>query len=141
MCGRYVQAVTADSPDGTRKLLAVLLFVLAGFQACLALGMPWGSAAWGGASEGVLPAGLRVASGLAAVVWTWVALVVLGRFLAARGRRRLLLLLAIAMTLAVVMNLATPSVIERSVWAPFSVVVALASWACWWRERRVARRT
>ena len=133
--------MTAYSPDVTRKILAVLLFVFAGFQACLALGMPWGSAAWGGASEGVLPAGLRVASGLAAVVWTWVALVVLGRFLAARGRRRLLLLLAIGMTLAVVMNLSTPSVIERAVWTPFSLVAALASWVCWWRERRVARRT
>ena len=130
----------AYSPDGTRKLLAVLLIVLAVFQACLALGVPWGSAAWGGASEGVLPSGLRVASGLTALVWTWVALVVLGRFLAARGRRRVLLLLAIVMTIAVVMNLATPSAIERALWAPFSVIVALASWACWWRERRAARR-
>ncbi|MFM8350990.1 MAG: hypothetical protein ACKN9D_07950, partial [Actinomycetales bacterium] len=77
---------------------------------------------------------------LAALVWTWVALVVLGRFLAARGRRRLLLVLAIVMTLAVVMNLATPSAIERAVWAPFSVLVALVSWMCWWRERRAARR-
>jgi hypothetical protein len=40
----------------------VLLAVIAGFQISLALGAPWGSAAWGGANAGVLPARLRVAS-------------------------------------------------------------------------------
>lgn len=46
----------------------VLVVVLVGFQLALALGVPWGAAAWGGAHEGVLPTGLRVASGVAGVV-------------------------------------------------------------------------
>ncbi|MEX1280438.1 MAG: hypothetical protein AB1Z57_07005 [Acidimicrobiia bacterium] len=46
----------------------VLVVVLVGFQLALALGVPWGAAAWGGAHAGVLPTGLRVASGVAGVV-------------------------------------------------------------------------
>jgi hypothetical protein len=46
----------------------VLLGVVAVFQAGLALGAPWGAAAWGGRNPGVLPRPLRIASGVAAVV-------------------------------------------------------------------------
>jgi hypothetical protein len=44
-----------------------LLGVVAIFQAALALGAPWGSGAWGGQHPGVLPARLRIASGVAAL--------------------------------------------------------------------------
>ena len=54
-------------------------FVLvAGFQVALALGAPWGRAAWGGAHQR-LPMGLRIASGFAAILWLVASLVVLGR--------------------------------------------------------------
>jgi len=46
----------------------VLLAVVAVFQLALALGAPWGAAAWGGQNPGVLPTRLRIASGLAGVV-------------------------------------------------------------------------
>src|SRR5918996_4431922 len=46
----------------------VLLAVIVAFQAALALGAPWGFAAWGGRHPGVLPQRLRIASGVAAVV-------------------------------------------------------------------------
>jgi hypothetical protein len=50
-------------------VLAVLLLVaIAAFQLALALGAPWGAAAWGGQNPGVLPSRLRIASGVAAVV-------------------------------------------------------------------------
>jgi hypothetical protein len=50
-------------------VLAVLLLVaIAAFQLALALGAPWGAAAWGGQNPGVLPRRLRIASGVAAVV-------------------------------------------------------------------------
>jgi hypothetical protein len=48
-------------------IAAVLLAVIAIFQAALALGAPWGEAAWGGQNPGVLPRNLRIASGIAAV--------------------------------------------------------------------------
>jgi hypothetical protein len=40
----------------------VLLAVIAAFQVSLAVGAPWGSAAWGGSHVGVLPTRLRIAS-------------------------------------------------------------------------------
>jgi hypothetical protein len=46
----------------------VLLVIIVAFQAALALGAPWGFAAWGGRHPGVLPQRLRIASGVAAVV-------------------------------------------------------------------------
>jgi hypothetical protein len=58
---------------------AVGFLVIAVFQVALALGAPFGSAAWGGAYDGQLPTGLRIASGVAAGVWLLAALIVLGR--------------------------------------------------------------
>ena len=61
---------------------AVLLGVISVFQVLLALGVPWGSAVYGGGSagpDGVLPSGLRVASTVAAVILAVAAWVVLVR--------------------------------------------------------------
>ena len=49
-------------------LAVVLLAIIALFQVSLALGAPWGSAAWGGAHAGTLPARLRITSLVAGVV-------------------------------------------------------------------------
>jgi hypothetical protein len=50
-------------------ILAVVLLVgIAAFQLALALGAPWGAAAWGGQHPGVLPRRFRIASGIAALV-------------------------------------------------------------------------
>jgi hypothetical protein len=50
----------------------------AAFQLLLALGVPWGRAAWGGGHDR-LPTPLRVASALSAVVLAIAAFVILGR--------------------------------------------------------------
>ena len=89
--------------------LATLLLIQVVFQLALAAGAPWGRAAWGGQNDGVLPVGFRVASGIAAVVWLWVLLVVLGRFLGKVGRRRTLLVLAGYTAQGVGANAASPS--------------------------------
>ena len=47
--------------------------LVAGFQIALALGAPWGRAAWGGAHEGRLPGKLRVASLVSAAFWILLA--------------------------------------------------------------------
>ena len=117
-------------------MLAVLLVLQAGFQAALALGAPWGAASWGGGTDGVLPAGLRAASGVAAVLWLLVALVVVRRLLGPVGRRRVLLVLAVYLSLGVVLNLASPSPLERAVWTPFTLVTAALAWWCWRTARR-----
>jgi hypothetical protein len=45
-----------------------LLVVVAVFQLALALGAPFGKAAWGGAHDGVLPPRLRAASAFVGLV-------------------------------------------------------------------------
>jgi len=61
---------------------ALLLMGIALFQAALAVGVPWGSAAYGGGAagaDGVLPIGLRISSAVATVLLTLAALVILIR--------------------------------------------------------------
>jgi hypothetical protein len=56
----------------------VLLAVIIAFQAALALGAPWGFAAWGGRHQGALPQRLRIASGIGAmVIYPLIILIVL----------------------------------------------------------------
>jgi hypothetical protein len=121
--------------EPARVALACLLGVNMLFQLALALGAPWGSAAWGGGNQGTLPVSFRISSGLAAVLWGWAALVVLGRFLGAVGQRRVLLILGVLSLVSMAMNLASPSALERGLWTPFAVLMSVLSWICWWRAR------
>ncbi|MCA0329952.1 MAG: hypothetical protein LCI03_08600 [Actinobacteria bacterium] len=111
---------------------------LAAFQLALALGAPWGAAAWGGQSPGVLPAGLRAASAVSAVVWLGVAAVAAGAVLGPAGRRRTLLAAAVYASLGVALNAASPSTVERAVWVPLTALGAGLAWMGW-REARAAR--
>jgi hypothetical protein len=98
----------------------------------LALGAPWGYAAWGGAHR-VLPNRLRLASAIAAVVWVAGALIVLGRagydvvslpgFVERWGSWLFVGLLVVG----TVMNAASSSRWERFIWAPVSAVLAVAT--------------
>jgi hypothetical protein len=108
--------------------LAGLICVQVLFQAAPALGLPWGAAAWSGSHDGVLPAGLRLASTVAAAAWVWVVFVVLHRALGPTGRRRVLLALAIYASLGVVMNGFSSSLPERLIWTPYAL--ATAALAC-----------
>lgn len=62
----------------TGAVAAAGFLLVASFQAALALGAPWGRAAWGGAHRR-LPGGLRIASAVAVVLWLAAALVVVAR--------------------------------------------------------------
>lgn len=123
------------------SVAAVLYLALAAFQLALAVGAPWGRAAYGGQHPAAVPTRLRVSSAVATVVWTAVALVV--------ARRAGLELwtplpddwlpvtvwVVVALDLiAIVLNAITRSRIERAIWLPVSVllfgstlVVALSS--------------
>lgn len=112
--------------------LAVLAFgVLCLFQVALAAGAPWGRAAWGGRRAGRLPANLRAASAVSALVYVGAALVVLDRAgmplvelpdaVARWGTWALVVLLAIG----TVMNAASSSPYERFGWAPFAGLSAI----------------
>ncbi len=110
---------------------AVVGFVLvASFQVALALGAPWGKAAWGGVHER-LPAGLRIAGGVAAVIWLVAALVVLSR----AGYEWSPVPLSVArwatwvlfgmLVLGTLMNLASRSRPERLIQTPIAAVLAI----------------
>ena len=102
------------------------------FQLALAAGAPWGRAAWGGAYPGQLPTGLRVASGVAALLWTFAALVVLSRggapvvALHAGLTRWVVWTVVALLAVGVLMNAVSASGWERFWWAPYSLLLGLA---------------
>jgi hypothetical protein len=108
-----------------------LLAVIVAFQAALALGAPWGFAAWGGRHPGVLPGRLRIASGVAAVVvYPLIILVVL----ASAGlidaewlpvdRRVAMWVLTGLLALGALANFASRSPRERF-WGPVALAIAV----------------
>lgn len=112
-------------------LATLLLVAIAAFQLALALGAPWGAAAWGGQNPGVLPRPLRIASGVAALV---VYPLIIAVVLAAAGLigdewlpvDPTLLMWALAGLLGVgaVMNFASRSRPERR-WGAVALTIAL----------------
>jgi hypothetical protein len=109
----------------------VLLVVVAAFQLALALGAPYGRAAWGGAHGGVLPPRLRGASAFVGlVVYPGVIAVVLsasGLIDAdlAPGRAAVTMwVLATFFLLGAIANAVSRSRVERW-WAPVSLAIAL----------------
>ncbi|WP_328414683.1 hypothetical protein OG470_20850 [Micromonospora sp. NBC_00389] len=115
---------------GAPMAAAVGLVGIALFQLALAVGAPLGRAAWGGTHVGPLPTGWRVASGVAVIVWTFAALVVLRRggmgllgmpeTVARWGTWVLFGLLL----LGVLMNVASSSAWERYFWGPYALILA-----------------
>jgi hypothetical protein len=108
---------------------AIGLGIIAAFQAALAIGVPWGRAAWGGTSATLQP-DLRLASGVAAVVWLFAVAVVLG--LAGYWGpgwsavfRRATWLLAPVLALGAIVNFASSSVWERFGWGPLALALAV----------------
>ena len=116
-------------------LAAIVAVVLLGaiivFQAALALGAPWGAAAWGGQNPGVLPMPLRIASGVVAVVVYPIVIVLV---LAAAGLisddwlpidgTLIMWALAVLLGLGALANFASRSQPERR-WGPVALTIAL----------------
>ncbi len=124
------------APSRWGAAFAVFACGVGAFQVALAVGAPWGAAAWGGASSGVLPVGLRVGSGVAALVWGAVAAVSGGRLLGTVGRRRVLLGVAAYSTLGVALNAASTSSVERAIWVPLTAIGAGLAGRAWRESRR-----
>lgn len=122
-------------PVRTAAMAAAIGFAaIATFQGALALGAPLGRAAWGGMRPD-LPVGLRIASGVAILIWILAAAIILGRVgievvpmpdeLLRVGSWVLLVVLAIG----ALMNFASQSPWERFLWGPVGVVLAVLTWA------------
>jgi len=113
-------------------LIAVVLLVIIGlFQMALALGAPWGSAAWGGGFGAVLPARMRVASGVAGIVIYPLAVVYVlasselvdADWLPGAGSVAMWILV-VFFGIGSLANFASRSRIER-IWGPVSLVIAV----------------
>jgi hypothetical protein len=114
--------------DPAGKAAAVLLLGVAGFQAALALGAPWGSAAYGGSNPGVLPESFRATSAVASGVYVLLAATAGTSLVPAALRRRALYGTAGLMVVGAVMNLASPSLVERSIWTPVTAALVVLLW-------------
>ncbi len=121
--------------EAAAVVAAVLLVILAGFQVALALGAPWGGAAYGGRSarpDGTLPTGLRIASGVAvpillAAAWTLLAqggVVSRGPF-PDGALRGVTWGIAGYLALNTVGNLASTNRFERLAWGTVSAVLVI----------------
>ncbi|WP_107765538.1 hypothetical protein [Nocardioides terrigena] len=107
---------------------AATLSTLGAFQLALAVGAPWGRAAYAGTRRGTLPRRLRVVSGVAAMGYgTGVVLIVRGAG-SARVRDRAFTTLSVVMTIGSIANGASPSLVERAVWTPVTAATAVAAW-------------
>jgi hypothetical protein len=101
--------------------------VIASFQVALALGAPFGRAAYGGAHEGQLPTALRISSAVAVGVWVLAALTVLARAglrvvpLPRPVVRGGLWVFVVLLFVGAAMNFASPSGWERYGWGPLAL--------------------
>jgi hypothetical protein len=103
--------------------------VIAAFQLALALGAPFGRAAWGGGHVR-LPGRLRVASAVAIGIWILAAMVVLGRVgyaspLAPGVFRWAIWILVGLLAIGAIMNFASRSRLERLIWGPVGAVLTV----------------
>lgn len=121
------------NPEQLVALIAAAGFVIiATFQAALALGAPFGEAAWGGRHVR-LPASLRAASAVAVGVWLLAAVVILARAgleivalpadVTTWGAWILVALLGVG----AVVNFASSSRWERFGWGPLALFLAALS--------------
>lgn len=108
-------------------LYMLLALIVTGFQLALAAGAPWGHLAMGGRYPGRFPGPMRVGAVLQAVLLVVFAIVVLGRAGAVSpAPPGWLFWVAVAFSaLAAVLNLITPSIPERRLWGPVSVLMLI----------------
>jgi hypothetical protein len=111
-----------DRPWGTA--FAAWLVGVAAFQTALAIGAPWGAAAWGGAHPGVLPGRLRAVSTAGAIAWFGAATVAAGAMGSETVRRRVLRGATGFAGLSVLLNGASRSRVERAIWVPVTAIGA-----------------
>lgn len=117
---------------GAALLYAGVSAGVVAFQVALAAGAPWGAYAMGGAYPGQFPPALRVAAVVQAALLTGMAAVVLARggLMLNRWSRvsRWLIWGVVAFaTVSLVLNLITPSKLERAIWAPVALIMLVTS--------------
>jgi hypothetical protein len=115
------------------EILVVIAVGVAAFQACLALGAPWGEWAFGGQHVGVLPRRYRASSALSLIVYALQATLYaqfagwIGEGLPAAALTWLSWVFVAFFALGTLMNALSRSKRERALWTPivaFSLLCA-----------------
>lgn len=126
------------------RAAAAVIAVVVAFQLALVLGAPWGDLTQGGAYSGTLPAVGRAVAGISLLLLGLMAVSLLARAgegpLTSAPRLLVAILgwLAVAyLALAIVVNLATPSMGERLIWAPVSAVAFVLALVTMLRTRAI----
>ncbi|OUM45114.1 hypothetical protein B8W73_01295 [Arthrobacter agilis] len=99
--------------------------MVSAFQAALAGGAPWGSAAYGGYHRGTLPTRFRATSAASSLAYLALALVTVSGRPETTTKRRILKGSAGLMGVGTVMNLASRSRVERLLWTPVAGALAV----------------
>ena len=114
------------------RVFTALVAVVCAFQLALVLGAPWGEFAMGGGSPGKYPFEMRVAAVAQIILLGALALIILSRAgLALPGWKRfagpaawgVVALLGVSL----ILNLITPSSLERLIWAPVVLGLVLSA--------------
>lgn len=114
------------------RLFATLTAGAILFQLALGAGMPWGEFAWGGNYPGVLPMHMRAASGASVFLLLGLGLVVLIRAGLVQSAwqpvsKKLVWVVVAYCALGVIANALTPSVWERIIWLPVTMMMLASS--------------
>jgi hypothetical protein len=112
----------------TEQATAAALATVGAFQVALAVGAPWGRAAYGGTHRGTLPRHLRAASGVAALGYGTGAVLIVRGAGSAPARARAFTALSVLMAVGTVANGASRSRVERAVWTPVAAATAVLAW-------------
>ncbi|HZG66419.1 MAG TPA: hypothetical protein VEZ12_06730 [Herpetosiphonaceae bacterium] len=117
---------------GAALLYATLSAGVVAFQIALAVGVPWGAYAMGGAFPGQFPPALRIAALVQAMLLAALAAIVMARAgLILNGwsrRAHWLVWIVVAFTaVGLVLNVITSSGGERAIWAPVTLLLLLSS--------------
>jgi len=111
---------------------AVLMTITVLFQFCLAIGLPWGAASMGGKYSGKYPLNMRIVSLFNMIILSGILIIVLAKADIVFSQMKKFSMTAIWFVVAfsavaAVLNIITPSKIERQIWAPVTVIQLIAS--------------
>lgn len=111
---------------------STLMVIVVLFQLCLAFGLPWGEASMGGKFPGKYPQKMRIVALINMLILSCLIIIVLVdsdlwlpqfKSISSIG---IWFVVAYAV-IAVILNIITPSKIERKIWAPITALQLIAS--------------
>lgn len=120
--------MTLTLATSTFSILIVIVII---FQACLAIGLPWGKASMGGKFPGKYPTNMRFVAILNMATLLCIAFIMLSRaevfdLQSSSFIRTFSWGIVVYFALGTIMNVVTPSKIER-IWAPVCALLMVSS--------------